>query len=473
MNLELEKNLVDIISTQIAYKYRIIPQKIEDNILYLFIDNSIIDNNTLGELEFLTGYEISLIEENPANIQKSLTKFYEKRAGSINAIPAIPKNINTADFLQNTINEAKQLSSSDIHIESYSEICRVRFRIDGKLVERFQIDKEQYPAFINKIKIKAGLDIAEKRLPQDGRILLTNQNNKIDIRVSVLPTLYGEKVVLRLLNNDTSNVDLEKIGLDQQQYSKFNITLKKPHGIILISGPTGSGKTTTLYATLKQLNTPNTNILTIEDPIEYTLDGVNQVQLKENIGLTFASALRTFLRQDPDIIMLGEIRDPETAQMAIRAALTGHLVLSTIHTNSAWGIVSRLIDMNVPSFLLANTLNMAIAQRLVRKLCSHCKHEVTDLHNRYPELNDITSLKSSFIAVGCDKCYSTGYAGRIAIYEVIPIDQELALCIRDNELNISDKISQKKITTLKSNAIKLVKEGITSVDETYPILLNY
>jgi type IV pilus assembly protein PilB len=276
------------------------------------------------------------------------------------------------------------------------------------------------------------------------------------------------------LNNDSAHIQLESLGLDEKQLGDFRKVLKKPNGIILISGPTGSGKTTSLYATLKLLNNENSNILTIEDPIEYTLDGINQVQLKETIGLTFSSALRTFLRQDPDIIMLGEIRDAETAQMAIRAALTGHLVLSTIHTNSAWGIVSRLVDMNVPTFLIASTLNMTVAQRLIRKLCPKCK-QVKLLDEQ--EYQDIESLKDVFdlhyVATGCNDCYHTGYSGRVAIYEVIPIDGELIALIKENAIQISDQINKRKITTLQSRAIQLVKEGVTSLDEIYPILLNH
>ena len=260
---------------------------------------------------------------------------------------------------------------------------------------------------INKIKILSNLDITEKRLPQDGRINYQYGDQKFDIRVSVCPTLYGEKAVLRLLNNDASNIDIRNLGIHEKGLDTYLKGVHKPNGIILISGPTGSGKTTTLYATLKELNSIDRNITTIEDPIEYTLDGINQVQLKEDIGLTFSSALRSFLRQDPDIIMLGEIRDGETAQMAIRASLTGHLVLSTIHTNSAWGIISRLIDMGVPRFLIANTLNLAVAQRLVRKLCEHCKKTVpvSEVNGASEVADDVPELA---IPVGCDHCHFTG-----------------------------------------------------------------
>ena len=254
------------------------------------------------------------------------------------------------DFLEKILLEAKAIGSSDIHFEPYEHKSRVRLRLDGKLLEYYSVPISDYPTMVNKIKIRANLDISEKRLPQDGRITVSSNGEEFDIRVSSLPTLHGEKLVLRILSRDTGSMDLTALGMTERELERYREGIKKPNGIVLISGPTGSGKTTTLYATLKQLNDGATNILTIEDPIEYTLEGVNQVQLKENIGLDFSSALRTFLRQDPDIIMVGEIRDVKTANMAIRAALTGHLVLSTIHTNSAWATISRLIDMGVPLF---------------------------------------------------------------------------------------------------------------------------
>ena len=270
---------------------------------------------------------------------------------------------------------AKNYGSSDIHIEPYEKYSRVRFRIDGHLIEQFKVNQSQYPQIVNQVKIKAGLDISQKRLSQDGRIAINAEGNEFDIRVSCLPTLHGEKIVMRILKRDTSDINLEHLGFTKKELQVYKEGIKNPNGIILISGPTGSGKTTTLYGTLKLLNEESRNITTIEDPIEYTLEGINQVQLKEDIGFDFPSALRTFLRQDPDIIMVGEIRDEKTANMAIKAALTGHLVFSTIHTNSAWATISRLIDMNIPPFLIASTLKISMAQRLVRKLCPKCKKE--------------------------------------------------------------------------------------------------
>ncbi|MGJ8734750.1 MAG: GspE/PulE family protein, partial [Cellulophaga sp.] len=267
------------------------------------------------------------------------------------------------------------------------------------------------------------------------------------------------------------NLDITDLGFTESELKKYKQSIKKTNGIVLISGPTGSGKTTTLYATLKLLNDSKTNILTIEDPIEYTLEGINQVQLKESIGLDFSSALRTFLRQDPDIIMVGEIRDVKTANMAIRAALTGHLVLSTIHTNSAWATISRLIDMGVPSFLIASTLNISIAQRLVRKLCNHCKKKEEIVLDLFPEGVDIPkSMLFHYSAIGCKKCYHTGYKGRKAIYEIIPITKELTEHIKTNKTEIDDYADNHKIITLEKNAMQMIKDGVTSISEVYAFL---
>jgi type IV pilus assembly protein PilB len=277
--------------------------------------------------------------------------------------------------------------------------------------------------------------------------------------------------VLRILSKDANHIQLEELGFTEEELKTYKETVKKPNGIILISGPTGSGKTTTLYATLKLLNDDETNILTIEDPIEYTLEGVNQVQLKENIGLDFASTLRTFLRQDPDVIMVGEIRDAKTANMAIRAALTGHLVLSTIHTNSAWATISRLIDMGIPSFLIASTLNVSVAQRLVRKLCVDCKEKTNTTKDVFPLNFEIPKhFKTHFKAKGCNTCYHTGYSGRKAIYEIIPITKILVQHIKENDLQIDNYIKLNNISTIKSNAFSLIEEGITSVEEVYTLL---
>jgi len=367
-NFNISASLTQLISSEQAYQYKIVPIEAKNGTLKF--KSSHVSENLKQELQIVLGKQVELIPESQENIEHYLALNFRKR--KINKA----ENLNSSsDFLEKLLVTAKDIGSSDIHFESYEMSCRVRYRLDGKLKTQFIIPLEEYPIILNKLKIKAGLDISEKRLPQDGRISVKTNNDEFDIRVSSLPTLHGEKMVLRILSKDANHIHLEELGFTEKELKTYLESVRKPNGIMLISGPTGSGKTTTLYATLKQLNNDEANILTIEDPIEYTLEGVNQVQLKENIGLDFASTLRTFLRQDPDIIMVGEIRDAKTANMAIRAALTGHLVLSTIHTNSAWATISRLIDMGIPSFLIASTLNVSVAQRLVRKLCNSCKKD--------------------------------------------------------------------------------------------------
>lgn len=452
------------ISSELANHYRIIPKHINDNTLELFVDFQNNNVNIKEELELLTGKNIKLFDATATAIDKALSIYYRKeRIDTKKRNFDVEKN----DFLESLLEEAKALKSSDIHFEVYEDNARIRLRIDGQLIERYKVEKENYLELVNKVKIKAKLNITEKRLPQDGRIT----NETYDIRVSILPTLFGEKIVMRLLGQDASNIDLNALGFKDDELEKYLQAVKKPNGIILISGPTGSGKTTTLYATLKLLNDTKRNIVTVEDPIEYTLKGINQVQLKEDIGLTFASALKSFLRQDPDVIMLGEIRDSETALMAIRASLTGHLVLSTIHTNSALGTMSRLIDMGVPAYLISETLNLSVAQRLVRKLCGNCKSEVTiDLEDFPISFQFPYPIEKHYKTTGCNQCFHTGYKGRTAIYEVVTIDNKLATAIKHNqiaEMFENDENHQ----TLAHKAFDLLAKGETSLDEIYPILI--
>ncbi|GAA3614632.1 GspE/PulE family protein [Flavivirga amylovorans] len=465
-NLSIATHLLQLISSEQAYQYHIVPIKAINGTLTFKSDNT--SEDLKRELQVIFDRHIELIPETTETIKRYLATNFRKRDEGQS------ENLHySSNFLERLLLSAKDIGSSDIHFEPYENTCRVRFRLDGKLKEHYIIPLEEYPVIVNQLKIKAGLDISEKRLPQDGRITIKNQMDEFDIRVSSLPTLHGEKIVLRILSKDANHINLDDLGFTKQELKTYKESIKNPNGIVLISGPTGSGKTTTLYATLKLLNDDKTNIVTIEDPIEYTLEGVNQVQLKENIGLDFASALRTFLRQDPDIIMVGEIRDVKTANMAIRAALTGHLVLSTIHTNSAWATISRLIDMGIPAFLIASTLNVSIAQRLVRKLCDHCKQEHTVSKVIFPENFSIPKdLLNHYTAVGCHHCYHTGYQGRKAIYEIIPISKLIIPHIKNNELEIDSYLQENKINTLKSNAIDLIKEGVTSIEEVYALLID-
>lgn len=461
-NIDLSIVLQQSISSDVANHFMIIPKEISEAEYIFFIDETkqAEANAIKEELRLLFDKTITLEITASSIINKALATYYRKN----NEKPKLVSYGN--DFLEELIFEAKHINASDIHIEIYEEDVRVRLRIDGQLIEKNHIKKDYYLELINQIKIKSNLDITEKRLPQDGRIEYDN----FDIRVSILPTHHGEKVVMRILGRDASHLNINDLGFEDDELRIYLEAVKKTNGIVLISGPTGSGKTTTLYGTLKFLNDTKRNIVTVEDPIEYTLKGINQVQLKENIGLTFTSALRSFLRQDPDIIMLGEIRDAETAQMAIRASLTGHLVLSTIHTNSAVGTISRLIDMGIPSFLIAETINISVAQRLVRTLCENCKREEDFNEKDLPlSFNAPKKISKHYISVGCDKCYHTGYKGRKAIYEVLPIDSKVAEAIKNNTLEQSNFTKNNK---LSDKAFDMLSKGMTSLDEIYPMLIN-
>lgn len=447
----------NLIGSEIAHKYKVIPiEKVGAKLILGTYEGSLA-YDSLNDLNLLTGFKIELKKLDKAELLKLISKFY-----------LVNNNDNNSSFLfsRNTfdlVEEAKKLRASDIHIEAYENERRIRFRIDGSLIERHTLKKEEFNELINKIKIESKIDITEKRLPQDGRI----KNNNIDVRVNVLPTIHGEKIVLRLLGGDATKLKLEELGFSDLELKIFRENIKKRNGIILISGPTGSGKTTTLYAALNELNDINKNIVTIEDPVEYTLRGINQVQLKENIGLTFESALRSFLRQDPDIIMLGEIRDSKTASMAIRASLTGHIVLSTIHTNSATGIISRLIDMGIPSFLIGDTLNLVMAQRLIRKLCNHCKEPISS--DKITLIREFTNLSvdcsKAFSPKGCVKCNYTGHTGRIGIYDLIEVDRTLKEKIKAGKVE-----NPKNMSSLTINAINLFESGVTSFQEIHNLL---
>lgn len=427
-------------------------------------------NTTLAdELELITGKTVHLTPVDGALVDRALKRFFRQNERSETTY----RFSSDRDVLQDMLKEAKDMKASDIHFEVYEDRARIRFRIDGHLMERYSVPVSEYPALVNRIKVTSKLDIAERRLPQDGRIMVNTDEYSFDIRVSIVPTLHGEKAVLRLLSRDATDIQIGKLGFDESQLQTYLESARKPQGIILISGPTGSGKTTTLYATLKVLNEESRNVITIEDPIEYTLEGINQVQLNERIGLDFGRALRTFLRQDPDVIMLGEIRDAETAAMAVRAALTGHLVLSTVHTNSAWGTISRLVDMGVPAYLIAETLNLSVAQRLVRKLCPHCKEEGQLEEGQLPSSFGKTHTGMSYFKpIGCDNCYYTGYSGRKALYEVIPIDHELASFIRVGNMEARNTLKERKILSIPDQAMSLLMNGETSVEEVYSLLLN-
>lgn len=454
-DLHIATEILDQFSATEAWEYRLVPYEVQGKVLACYGEKGHDYLPVIEELETLTGKSLIVKAMETEKFLRLIHRCY--REGEKVNKGGKQSSLHSSGFLYELIDDAYRNYASDIHFEPYEEFCRVRLRIDGQLIERHMIEKGNYASLVNQIKILSNLDISEKRLPQDGRLMYRRKQENFDVRVSSLPTIHGEKVVLRLLTRHTELLDLKNLGFDSRQLADYLAAVRKPHGLVLICGPTGSGKSTTLYATLRLLNDKARNILTIEDPVEYTLEGVNQVQLKEEIGLTFTAALRTFLRQDPDIIMLGEIRDTDTAQMAIRSALTGHLIFSTIHTNSAWGCVSRLMDMNIHPYLITDTLILCVAQRLVRLLCPRCKRHA-DNENVYKP-------------VGCEACYYTGYAGRKAIYEVVSVDSELTSFIRQNS-DITAYLKKYHIRTLEDSARELVEQGLTSCEEVLPLLNN-
>ena len=376
------------------------------------------------------------------------------------------------------ISRAVEIEASDIHFEPFENDLRIRYRIDGVLHDMEAPTKRLQNAISSRIKIMAKLNIAERRLPQDGRIKHRVSGKEIDMRVSTIPTIYGESVVLRILDRGNVVLDLTKLGFPANSLKKFENIISKPYGMLLVTGPTGSGKTTTLYASLNKLNSSDKKIITIEDPIEYQLHGVNQIHVKPQIGLTFSSGLRSIVRQDPDIIMVGEIRDAETADIAIQAALTGHMVFSTVHTNDSAGAITRLSDMGIEHYLMASALVGVLAQRLVRKICSHCKKLVKvgkkSMEEISSEIKDILDVNDLYEGEGCEKCNRTGYRGRIGIYELLLIHEEIHDMIlkKTSSVHIKEKARSLGMTTLRGDGWQKVKDGVTSVSEIYRVTLE-
>ena len=378
--------------------------------------------------------------------------------------------------------DALRRGASDIHIEPYEKEFRIRYRIDGVLYNIMNPPLKLRDSLTSRIKIMSKLDIAEKRLPQDGRIKikvkLDERSRELDFRVSTLPTLFGEKIVLRLLDKDKLMLDMTKLGFEEDSLMRFQRNISKPYGMVLVTGPTGSGKTNTLYSALSSLNTPDTNILTAEDPVEFNLPGINQVQIKEQIGLNFAAALRSFLRQDPNIVLVGEIRDFETAEIAVKAALTGHLVLSTLHTNDAPSTISRLMNMGIEPFLVATSVNLIQAQRLIRRVCPQCKEE---LHAPPQALIDLgfsreeSETVKTYKGKGCGNCNNTGYRGRIGLYEVMEITDELRelILIGASALELRKKAMEEGMITLRGSGLEKLRRGVTTVEEVIRETVKY
>ncbi len=365
------------------------------------------------------------------------------------------------------LSEAIREGASDIHVEPYERSLSVRLRVDGVMREVLSPDRKLASLLVSRIKVMAKMDIAEKRVPQDGRIAVRIAGRALDVRVSSLPSTYGERIVMRLLDKQAARLGLEQLGMQAEKMQRFRQLLLQPNGILLVTGPTGSGKTTTLYAGLNLLNNRSRNILTVEDPVEYAIDGIGQTQVNNKAGMTFAKGLRAMLRQDPDVLMIGEIRDYETAEIAVQASLTGHLVLSTLHTNNALGAITRLQDIGVDAYLIASSLKGVLAQRLVRKLCDHCKQPVTISDEQAAILGDSQlSGQTAHAANGCEQCKQSGYRGRIGVYELLQVDRELAELIHDQagESQLRRYLDS-RMSTLNNEATNLVRQGSTSVDE--------
>lgn len=369
-------------------------------------------------------------------------------------------------LVNSIMQQAVKAGASDIHIEPFDKIVRIRFRIDGELQEIMTSSKTTHSGIVTRIKIMGKMDIAEKRIPQDGRVETVIDGREIDLRISVLPTIHGEKVVIRLLDSSSFVLTKSQLGFSDENIVLFNKIIKNPNGIILVTGPTGSGKTTTLYAVLRELNQENRNVITVEDPVEYKLEGVNQVQVNNKAGLTFASGLRSILRQDPDIIMIGEIRDAETAQIAVRAAITGHLVLSTMHTNDSASTVSRLVDMGIEPYLVSSSVVGVVAQRLVRRICDNCK-TAYDPSGAETEMFGLRTGEKLYRGRGCAACHNTGYKGRTSVHEIMLADRSLRELIdkRASIDQLRNTASKSGTTTLKDNCRKLVLAGITTTEE--------
>ncbi len=495
--IELEEanipdSIFSLIPVQFIQKYHILPLKLMTSTLTIAMSDPT-NLGAINEIKFVTGYGVRVVLARASAIKKIL----DERFGSVNFYDDVLKKLGDNDMevikeeevnlkeLEQATNDAPVVTlvnailgdaakrrASDIHIEPYEKIFRVRFRIDGILYEIMSPPPKLKAPLVSRIKIMADLDIAERRLTQDGRIKLKMANQELDIRFSVLPTMFGEKIVMRLLDKSNLQLDMTRLGFEEKDLVDFKEALHKPYGMLLITGPTGSGKSTTLYSGLSELNEPAVNVSTAEDPVEYNLVGINQVQVKDEIGLTFASALRSFLRQDPDIIMVGEVRDLETAQIAVKAALTGHLVLSTLHTNDAPSTIDRLINMGVELFLIVSSIKLIAAQRLVRKVCQSCKEPIevpSDvLMNIGVDAAEVAAGFSTFQGKGCAECNQTGYKGRLAIYEVMVMNDALkdAIIRGQSGSDLKREAVKAGMSTLRMSAIKKVREGMTTIEET-------
>ena len=482
--IDIKSDVLKLIPKKTALELCVLPLAAENGTATVGFPNNC-RQELVSDIAFLLGQKVNAEKFSPDDLAKAILRFYgisalETTRSSGNEkteFVSVKEEERTAEIasdgsvvslVNQMVTEAIRMGASDIHVEPYERDLRVRYRIDGVLHEVLHPSPEKKKSLISRLKIMADLDIAEKRRPQDGRIRVKEGERVIDIRVSTLPTDFGEKVVLRILDKSQLQLDLGKLGFEERDLGLFKRTVHLPYGMILVTGPTGSGKTTTLYAALNHINRPEVNITTIEDPIEYNLPGINQTHVRADIGVTFAAALRAILRQDPNVIMLGEIRDTETAEIAIRAALTGHLVLSTLHTNDAPSAITRLIDMGIEPFLVGSSVKMILAQRLLRKLCDQCKVEVSLSQEQIDELQYPGNMPKKFFAPrGCPACSHFGYKGRTAVYEVLPIQNGLSGLIARGTTasDIRQKAQAEGLISLRQAAVMKAERGETSLDE--------
>lgn len=506
LDIAIGSDITSLVPAELVSKYNIIPIKLEARNL---LDSSNSDGEVLAvamtdpfqpqvieDLRFVTGYSIRRYFADAKELENAILKFYGSNVARMldNLTPeeaqAEAEEIADGDLtasklaemarepsLINLVNliilEAIDAKASDIHIEPFEHEVKIKYRMDGLLQERSPSSKKLRAAITSRIKIMANMNIAERFVPQDGHIEFTGRKGRVDIRVSTVPTVYGESIVMRLLDKTASLLELEELGMDSISLEGFGLLLNKNHGIILVCGPTGCGKTTTLYAAMQRIYSPTVKMITIEDPVEYQLDGINQMPVNPKRGLTFATGLRHILRHDPDIVMVGEIRDGETANIAIRAALTGHLVFSTIHTNDAPGAVTRLIDMGVEPFLLASSLEGVLAQRLVRKICPKCKEEYTPDENMIKMLNITDSNLKFYHGKGCNDCNRTGYAGRKGIFELLRINSRIReLITQKAPADVIGKAGSDDHISMMESGMMMVAKGLTTPDEVLRVAKN-
>ncbi|MDR4509247.1 MAG: Flp pilus assembly complex ATPase component TadA [Candidatus Brocadiaceae bacterium] len=494
-NVSIAENVLKMMPAAIAQLYRIVPieyNEKEDSLTIVQV--SALDFETLEDLRLILKHQIKPVLCHKDVVKKAIEKYYPEKHESVEQLLLEFKDEELdADTVKGSyidIEELKKMAAtapvkkwvglmfmnatlekaSDIHFEAFEDGFRVRYRIDGVLYEKISPPKQLGIPIVSRIKVMSGMDISERRLPQDGRIKLNIGGDRIDLRVSTLPTKYGESIVIRLLNQSAVSLNLETLGFHPEELQLVYQLLEKPNGIILVAGPTGSGKTTTLYAALNHLNTIGTKIITTEDPVEYDIDGLIQVQINTAIRVTFASCLRAILRQDPDIILVGEIRDSETARIATQASLTGHLVFSTLHTNDAPVTITRLIDIGIQPFLIAATVEAVVSQRLVRKICNSCKEEYVPSGDLLLELNltkEDVDGKTFYRGKGCDACNNIGYKGRMGIYEILVVNEEIRRLITDraNTNEVRKSAIKNGMNTLRESGLKAIYEGLTTIQE--------